>query len=130
MYPSDLTDAEWSLIEPLLPPIGERTFCETSPRRELVNAIRYVLRTGIPWRFMPHDLPHYKTAHHYHRLWSKNGVWKVINDMLVKLERERKGRKAQPSAAVGDSQSVKTTQKGGFAVTTGTRRSKAANATS
>ncbi len=121
-YPSDLTDAEWTLIEPLLPPIGESTFCETVPRREIVNGIRYVVRSGVQWRMMPHDLPHHKTVYHYHNLWSKEGVWERINASLVGLERERKGRKAQPSAAVGDSQSVKTTQKKGLAATTATRR--------
>lgn len=129
-YPSDLTDAQWKLIESLLPPIGESTFCETVSRREIVNGIRYVLRGGIQWRMMPHDLPAWKTVYHYHRQWCKNGVWKRINDALVTLERERKGKKAKPSAAVGDSQSVKTTQKKGFAATTGQRRSKDVNAIS
>ncbi len=61
-YPSDLTDAEWELIQPLLPPLGESTHCKTIPRREIVNGIRYVLRGGIPWRMMPHDLPHWNTV--------------------------------------------------------------------
>lgn len=128
-YPSDLTDAQWDLIEPLLPPIGESTFCETVPRREIVNGIRYVLRGGIQWRMMPHDLPKWETVYYHHNLWSKTGVWKAINAALVKIERQRKGRKAEPSAAVGDSQSVKTTQKKGIAATTATRRLKAASAT-
>lgn len=128
-YPSDLTDAEWELIEPLLPPIGESTQCETVPKREIVNGIRYVLRGGIQWRMMPHDLPHWKTVYHYHNQWSKTAVWKRINDALVVMARERKGRKAKPTAAVGDSQSVKTTQKGGFAAMTERRRSKDVSAT-
>lgn len=128
-YPSDLTDAQWEIIEPLLPPLGESTFCETVPRREIVNGIRYVMRSGCQWRMMPHDLPHWNTVYTCHRQWCKDGVWKRINDALVALERERKGRKAKPSAAVGDSQSVKTTQKGGIAAMTGPRRLKAANAT-
>lgn len=120
-YPSDLTDAQWALIEPHLPPISPHTKCETIPRREIVNAIRYVLRTGIQWRMMPHDLPNGKTAHHYHSLWSKTGVWEQVNAALVRQERERKGRKAVPSAVIADSQSVKTTQKKGSVATTATR---------
>ncbi|CAM3674057.1 IS5 family transposase [Deinococcus saxicola] len=129
LYPSDLTDAQWELIEPLLPPIGESTFCQTVPRREIVNGIRYVLRSGIQWRMMPHDLPKWETVYFHHNLWSKTGVWKAINAALVKIERERKGRKVEPSAAVGDSQSVKTTQKKGIAAGTATKRSKAVSAT-
>lgn len=121
-YPSDLTDAQWEFIEPHLPPIGESTFCETVPRRELVNGVRYVLRSGVQWRMLPHDLPNWRTVYFHHNLWAKNGVWERVNAALVSEEREQKGRKAQPSAAVCDSQSVKTTQKGGLAATTGTRR--------
>ena len=121
-YPSDLSDAQWEFIEPHLPPIGGSTFCETVCRRELVNGIRYVLRSGVQWRMLPHDLPNWETVYFYHNLWVKNGVWERVNAALVKMERERKGRKAGPSAVVCDSQSVKTTQKGGLAATTGTRR--------
>lgn len=78
---------------------------------------------------MPHDLPKWETVYFQHNLWSKTGVWKAINAALVKIERERKGRKAEPSAAVGDSQSVKTTQKKGIAAGTATKRSRAVSAT-
>ena len=121
-YPSDLTDAQWTFIEPHLPAIGESTFCETVSRRELVNGVRYVLRSGVQWRMLPHDLPNRRAVYFYHDLWAKNAVWERVNAALVSEERERKGRKAEPSAAVCDSQSVETTQKGGLAVTMGTKK--------
>ncbi|MFK7602853.1 IS5 family transposase [Deinococcus sp. SM5_A1] len=124
----DATPEQWELIEPLLPPIGESTFRQTVPRRKVVNGIRYVLRSGIQWRMMPHDPPKWETVYFHHNLWSKTGVWKAINAALVKIGRDRKGRKAEPSAAVGDSQSVKTTHKKGIAAGTATKRSRAVSA--
>jgi putative transposase len=118
-YPSDLTDAQWTLLEPLLPPalLGGRP--RTHPTRELVDALRYVLRGGIAWRALPHDYPPWQTVYHYFRMWRRDGTWERLNDELRELVRERAGRTAQPSAAILDSQSAKTTEKGGSAATTG-----------
>src|SRR5690242_21825841 len=106
--PSDLTDAQWEVIEAFIPPLSERATVETIPRREIMNAIFYVLRTGCSWRQMPHDLPNGKTAHHYFRIWTKLGIWELITDHLRKQVRTRMRRDPEPSAAIIDSQSIKT----------------------
>ena len=128
-YPSDLTDQQFAVIEPLLParksgtPNGGRP---PLPWREIVNSILYILRTGAAWRQMPHDLVHWKTAHHYLRTWSKDGTWAAIHDELRRRVRQAEGRQECPSAAIIDSQSSKTTLKGGIhAATTRGKRSKA-----
>jgi putative transposase len=107
-YPSDLTDAQWHLIEPFIPAISPAATGETMHRREIVNAILYVLRTGGSWRQMPHDLPNGKTAHHYFRIWTKQGIWEPIMAHLRKRVRTQMGREPEPSAAIIDSQSIKT----------------------
>jgi transposase len=107
-YPSDLTDAQWQLIEPFIPKVSEDATVPTIERRELVNAILYVLRTGCSWRQMPHDLPNGKTAHHYFRIWSKQGIWEPIMTHLRQRVRTKIGREPEPSAAIIDSQSIKT----------------------
>jgi transposase len=107
-YPSDLTDIQWQLIEPFIPKISPNATIETIERREIVNAILYVLRTGCSWRQMPHDLPNGKTAHHYFRIWTKQGIWEPIMTHLRKRVRTQMGRDPEPSAAVIDSQSIKT----------------------
>jgi transposase len=95
-----------------------------------MNAILYVLKNGIPWRAMPHDLPHWSTVYHYFRKWQKEGVWEKAVQALVRRDREREGRHASPSALVMDSQSVKTTEKGGPGETMGRKRSKGESARS
>ncbi len=111
-YPSDVSDREWELLEPLIPaPKGGGRPAKHS-RREIVNAIRYVLRTGCAWRALPHDFPAYTTVYDYFRLWRDNGVWEKVNTALRERLRIKLGREAQPSAAIIDSQSVKTTEKG------------------
>ena len=95
----------------------------TQTRRPLrENAIRYVLRAGCAWRMLPHDLPPWRTAFHYFRTWRRDGTWQRAHDALRERTRQSQGRPASPSAAVIDSQSVKTTEKGGLGDTTRARR--------
>ena len=129
-YPYDLTDAEWAILEPLVPAPRPGGRPPRHPRRELVNAILYVLRTGCQWRALPHDLPPWGTVWWYFRQWREDGIWEQINTALREQARVRLGREATPSAAILDSQSAKTTEKGGHAALTGARRSTAASATS
>jgi transposase len=116
-YSSDLSDREWQILEPLLPPEKPGGRHRAYPIREILNAIQYVLRSGCAWRAIPHDLPHWETAYHYFQRWKKDGTWQQIHDQLHTELRLRMGRESQPSAAIIDSQSVKTTEKGGFTVT-------------
>ena len=111
-YPSDLKNREWQLLEPLLPPPKPGGRPVKYPRREVVNAIRYVLRTGCAWRMLPHDLPPWRTAFHYFRTWRFDGTWQRVHDTLRTQTRQLEGRPASPSAAIIDSQSVKTAEKG------------------
>ena len=112
-YETDLTDAEWALIEPLLPePLGQGRPL-VWPRREIMNAIFYVLRGGIAWRLLPTDLPPKSTVFRWFARWRDTGLFETLNHLLVMADRERVGREASPSAAVIDSQSVKTTESGG-----------------
>ena len=110
------------MLEPLLPPPKPGGRPVKYPRREVVNAIRYVLRTGCSWRMLPHDLPPWRTAFHYFRTWRRDGTWQRAHDTLRSLTRQSEGRRASPSAAIIDSQSVKTAEKGGPGVTTQARR--------
>ena len=121
-YPSDLTDAQWTLLESLIPAVksGGRPAIHT--RREIVDGILYVLRTGCSWRSLPHDFPVWQTVYDYFRLWRLDGTWERIHDALRDQVRVAAGREVSPSAAIIDSQSVKTTEKGGFAATTRARR--------
>ena len=112
-YPSDLSDAEWALLEPLVPAPKSGGRPASYPRREIVNGILYVLRSGCSWRMMPHDLPLWDTVYGYFSRWRKEGVWEQIHQALYDQMREAMDRHPQASAAVADSQSVKTTEKGG-----------------
>jgi transposase len=107
-YPTDLSDAQWELVAPFIPEVSPNATQETIPRREIVNGILYVLRTGCAWRHMPHDLPHYKTVYHYFRLWKLAGVWEKAMTSLRKQARLALNREEEPSAAIIDSQSIKT----------------------
>jgi len=112
-YQSDLTDGEWAVIAPHLP--GERPTGRPRswPMREIVNGIFYVMRAGCPWRLLPTDLPPWGTLYRWFALLRDAGRFETINHLLVMEDRERAGREASPSAAIIDSQSVKTAESGG-----------------
>ncbi len=129
-YPSDLSDAEWVVLEPLVPTAKAGGRPPVHDRREIVDAILYVLRTGCQWRHLPHDLPPWGTVWWYFRRWRDDGTWEAINTALRERVRVRRGRHPTPSAAIRDSQSAKTTEKGGRAATMPARRSPGASATS
>ncbi len=112
-YATDLTDAEWQILEPLLPkekPGGRHWLYQM---REVINALRYLLSASCAWRSMPHDFPHWRAVYEYFRVWKKDGTWLEIHDYLHEQLREKMPREKQSSAAIVDSQSVKTTEKGG-----------------
>jgi putative transposase len=112
-YPTDLKDSEWQILAPLIPAAKPGGRPEEYPKREIVNAILYVVRTGCAWRFVPNDLPPWGIVYHYFWPWRRDGTWKRINDTLRGDLRVLEGRTRQPSAAIIDSQSVKTTDRGG-----------------
>src|SRR5918999_2749552 len=129
-YPTDLTDEEWQLLKPLLPPDKPGGRPRKYPMREVLNGIQYVLRGGCAWRLMPHDLPHGQTAYQTWRAWRRDGTWVRIHDQLRERVRTQMGRHPQPSAAIIDAQTVKTTEKGGRTAMTARRNSTAAHAIS
>ena len=120
-YPSDLTDAQWALLEPLI----------VRPRRadgrgrppavnlgEVVNAVLYVLHEGCRWRALPHDFPNWNTVYWYFARWTDEGTLVQINDVLRRRVRDAAGRDSEPSAVIIDSQSVKATEQGGMVAMT------------
>ena len=107
-YPSDVTDAEWEILEPLIPALSEEAAHVKYTRREIINGILYVLRSGCPWRLLPHDLPTWGTAYWYFRRWRDEGVWDQVLKELRMEVRIKQGRNPEPSAAIIDSQSIKT----------------------
>ncbi len=112
-YGSDVTDAEWLILSPFLPAACRCGRHRKWEMREIVNAIFYVLRGGIAWSLLPKDFPPSSTAYRWFAQFRDDGTWERINHHLVMLDRERAGREASPTAAVIDSQSVKTTESGG-----------------
>ena len=121
-YPSDLSDGQWTILEPLLPGRKATGRPTRLDRREVVNAILYVLRTGCQWRYLPEGFPHWNTVYWYFTRWQADGTWERVNDVLRRRVRQAQGREPEPSAAIMDSQSVKTTEKGGTAATTPARK--------
>lgn len=114
-YPSDLTDREWEVLKPWIPPaIAHRNLqVPKHSRREILNAIRYRTRTGCAWRLLPHDFPPWKTVYNTFREWAKTGVMKVVHDELREQARVLEGRSTEPTAAIIDSQCVKGSAQGG-----------------
>lgn len=111
-YDSDLTDEQWRELEPLIPPEKPGGRPRAQDMREVIDGIRYVLRSGCAWRLMPHDLPNPKTCWYYFDRFSGDGTWRTIAETLHPAARVRSGRDASPSQATVDAQSVKTTKKG------------------
>ena len=114
LYPSDLTDAEWTFLEPLVPPPKPGGRPPSWNRRSLLNAIFYLVRGGCAWRMLPRDYPPWQTVYRYFRAWREDGVWDSVNAALREQVRVAAGRHSTPSAAIMDSQSSKTTEKGGL----------------
>ena len=108
-YPSDLSDAEWQILKPLIPPAKPGGRPRRTDMREVLNGVFYELRGGCAWRMLPHDLPPWQTVYHYFRQWKGDGTWERMNQTLRINLRVADGREAEPSAAIMDSQSVKTT---------------------
>jgi transposase len=133
-YPSDLSDAEWLLIAPMIPPGRRGGRRRSVDVREVLNAIFYILSTGCQWKAMPKDLPPKSTAHFYFLLWDWDGTLDRIHDALYVATREAAGREASPTVAIIDSQSSKAAQKGALRSTRRAlmraRKSRAASATS
>jgi transposase len=132
-YPSDLTGDEWALVEPLIPPGKRGGGKRTVVMREVMNGIMYILSTGCQWRAIPKDLPPRSTLYDYFDLWSWDGTLQRIHHELYVKCREHEEREASPTAAIIDSQSVKSAEKGGRAsirmATMRERRSRARSAT-
>ncbi len=129
-YPSDLTEAEWTILGPLVPHPKPGGRPAKHARREIVDGILSVLRNGVPWRALPHDLPPWHTVYDDFHRWRRDGTWEAINAALREQVRITAGRAPTPSAAILDSQSAKTTERGGPAAMTRARRSRAASGTS
>ena len=112
-YASDMTDAEWAMVEPFMPAVKRLGRPRKVDLRGVVEGLLYILRTACPWRLLPHDFPNRSTVQRYFYAWQTDGLWERINFVLLQQAREQAGREASPSGGVIDSQSVKTTESGG-----------------
>lgn len=128
-YGSDVTDEEWERIHPLIPPHPPLGNLPVIPKREIVNAIFYLTKHGCTWRGLPHDFPNWHTVYQYFRAWTRAGVWEEIHATLRRAVREAEGKQPEPTAGIVDSQSVKTTEKGGYMGMTRARKSAVASGT-
>lgn len=113
-YPTDLTDKQWKIIEPLIPKAKEGGRNRETDMREVLDAVFYLIKAGCDWRMLPHDFPNWKTVYDYFSKWKHDGTWKKIHDILRVKVRRKAGKKAQPTAGIIDSQSVKTGKRGEF----------------
>ena len=121
-YPSDLTEAQWRIVEPLVPPAKAGGRPRTVDLREVINAVFHLNRSGCSWRMLPHEFAPWSTVHYYARRWRLDGVWEEIMTELREQVRKQAGREPTPSAAIVDSRTVKTTGKGGRGATTRPRK--------
>lgn len=112
VYPTDLNDNEWNVIAPLMPKASKTGRPRLHCWREILNAIFYIGKNGCQWRGLPHDFPPWRTVYHYFRLWRIDGTWERLNTVLGQQLRQKEGRNKAPSAAIVDSQSVKTVEGG------------------
>ena len=132
-YPTDLTDAEWALVAPLIPPAKRGGNKRTVDVRAVVDGLMYILGTGCQWAALPKDLAPRSTVHDYFARWTWDGTLERLHHALYVRCREQAGRAASPTAAIIDSQSVKSAEKGGARTRTAltpARRSRARSATS
>jgi putative transposase len=107
-YDTDLTDTEWKYLEPLVPAPKPGGRPIKHARREILNGIFYIVRSGSAWKLLPHDLPPWRTVYHYFWSWRRDGTWQTIHDTVRTLVRQAAGRNSQPSGAIVDSQTVRT----------------------
>jgi transposase len=133
MYPSDLTDVQWSKLEPLLKESRGTRHAGGRPRkyalRRIVDGLLYVVKTGCQWRQLPADFPPWLSVHQQFRAWRDSGVWERVTKTLREQGRQARGRSVTPTVAIIDSQSAKTALKGGGAVMTRAKRSRGASGT-
>ena len=112
-YPSDLSDAAWELVRPMVHEAEPHAGKQPVDRREILNAILYTVRTGAQWRYLPHDLPNWRTVYEYFAKWSGDGTWERIEQALRPKARRASGRKPRATLAIIDSQTAKTSESGG-----------------